>query len=157
MEFNQLVLVVVVVVVFGVLFVFLRLFMKKKLNLLFSLKGRMFIIGYLYLMDDNEVVYWMFVRISEQNGFLMMIYMGNKFIFLVSIVVMVEQVFKYNDQVFVFCFFIIVGKILGFDFKSIVFVFFGNYYRCFCCIYIVELFFFKCVVFFQVQIFVEFI
>lgn len=106
-------------------------------------------------MDDNEAAHRTFARISEQNGPLTMIYMGNKPTLLVSTAAMAEQVLKHNDQAFASRPFITAGKTLGFDFKSIVFAPFGNYYRRLRRIYTVELLSPKRVALSQVQILAE--
>lgn len=112
---------------------------KKKLNLPPSPKGRMPIIGHLHMMDDNEAAHRTFARISEQNGQLTMIYMGSRPTVLVSTAAMAEQVLKHNDKAFASRPFLTAGKTLGFDFKSIVFAPFGNYYTRLRRIYTVEL------------------
>ncbi|XP_073389001.1 cytochrome P450 81E8-like [Physcomitrium patens] len=111
----------------------------KKLNLPPVPKGRMPIIGHLHMMDDNEAAHRTFARISEKNGPLTMIYMGSKPTLLVSTAAIAEQVLKHNDQAFASRPFLTAGKTLGFDFKSIVFAPFGNYYKRLRRIYTVEL------------------
>lgn len=127
----------ILVLVFSVLFV--HSVTKKKLNLPPSPKGRMPIIGHLHMMDDNEAAHRTFARISEQNGELTMIYMGSRPTLLVATAAMAEQVLKHNDQAFASRPFLTAGKTLGFDFKSIVFAPFGNYYKRLRRIYTVEL------------------
>ena len=129
-------------VVLGVTVVMLqrrRMMKKKKLNLPPSPKGRMPIIGHLHLMDDNEAAHQTFARISGENGPLTMIYMGSKPALLVSTAAMAEQVLKHHDQAFASRPFLTAGKTLGFDFKSIVFAPFGDYYKRLRRIYTVEL------------------
>lgn len=128
---------VVAVLVATVLFLHSK--MKKKLNLPPSPKKRLPIIGHLHMMDDNEAAHRTFARISEENGQLTIIYMGSRPTLLVSTAAMAEQVLKHNDQAFASRPFLTAGKTLGFDFKSIVFAPFGNYYKRLRRIYTVEL------------------
>ncbi|KAG0630577.1 hypothetical protein M758_1G189000 [Ceratodon purpureus] len=139
MEFNGIVSVAVAVVLLGASILFLQSKMKKKVNLPPSPKGRMPIIGHLHLMDDNEAAHRTFARLGDENGPLTMIYMGSKPTVLVSTAAMAEQVLKHNDQAFASRPFLTAGKTLGFDFKSIVFAPFGNYYKRLRRIYTVEL------------------
>ena len=139
MEFGGYVGVVVAMVVLGATVVLLQAKMRKKLNLPPSPKGRMPIIGHLHMMDDNEAAHQTFARISGENGPLTMMYMGSKATLLVSTAAMAEQVLKHHDQAFASRPFLTAGKTLGFDFKSIVFAPFGNYYKRLRRIYTVEL------------------
>ncbi|KAG0619800.1 hypothetical protein M758_4G166200 [Ceratodon purpureus] len=137
--FGGLVSVVGVIVVLGLSVMFLVQGRRQKLKLPPSPKGRMPIIGHLHMMDDNEAAHQTFARISSQNGPLTMIYMGSKPTLLVSTAAMAEQVLKHNDLAFASRPFLTAGKMLGFDFKSIVFAPFGNYYNRLRRIYTVEL------------------
>jgi hypothetical protein len=132
-------MVVVVIVVLVATVVFLARARRQKLKLPPSPKGRMPVIGHLHMMDDNEAAHQTFARISAQNGPLTMIYMGSKPTLLVSTAAMAEQVLKHNDQAFASRPFLTAGKTLGFDFTSIVFAPFSNYYKRLRRLYTVEL------------------